>query len=94
MVDAAEALQIGLVEGVHTPDKLGEEVAKLAGMILAKGPQAVHYAKSAISTGADLDLMNANRVEVILFAALFATDDKNEGMQAFLDKRRPEFKGK
>ncbi|MCK4857649.1 MAG: enoyl-CoA hydratase/isomerase family protein [candidate division Zixibacteria bacterium] len=94
MVDAAEALRIGLVEAVYPADRLIEEAGKLADTILAKGPLAVQFAKKAINIGLDFDLANASQYEIISFAALFGTADKDEGLTAFLEKRKAEFKGK
>ncbi len=94
IITAEEALRIGLVEKVVPADKLMEEANKLADLILSKGPLAVQYAKEVINRGADLDLGNANGYEMTAFAALCETDDKNEGLTAFLEKRAAGFKGK
>ena len=93
IITAEEAMRIGLVEAICPPDKLTEAADALAGSIASKGPQAVQFAKSAINTGLDLDLANGNRFEITAFAALCATADKNEGLSAFLEKRKPDFKG-
>lgn len=94
IITAEEALRIGLIEKVVPADKLMEEVNKLADTILSKGPVAVQYAKEAIHRGADLDLANANAYEITAFAALCETEDKNEGLTAFLEKRAAGFKGR
>jgi enoyl-CoA hydratase len=94
IITAEEALRIGLVEKVVPADKLIEEANKLADLILSKGPLAVQYAKEVINRGADLDLGNANGYEITAFAALCESDDKNEGLTAFLEKRAAGFKGK
>jgi enoyl-CoA hydratase len=94
IITAEEALRIGLVEKVVPADKLIEEANKLADLILSKGPLAVQYAKEVINRGADLDLGNANAYEMTAFAALCESDDKNEGLTAFLEKRVAGFKGK
>jgi enoyl-CoA hydratase len=94
IIGAEEALRIGLVEKVVPADKLMEEAHKLADTIVAKGPLAVQYAKDTIHRGADLDLVNANAYEITAFAALCVTEDKNEGLTAFLEKRAAAFKGK
>jgi enoyl-CoA hydratase len=94
IITAEEALRIGLVEKVVPADKLFEEANKLADQILSKGPLAVQYAKEVINRGADLDLHNANGYEMTAFAALCESDDKNEGLTAFMEKRAAGFKGK
>jgi enoyl-CoA hydratase len=94
IITAEEALRIGLVEKVVPGDKLIEEANKLADLILSKGPLAVQYAKEVIHRGADLDLTNANAFEMTAFAALCESDDKNEGLAAFLEKRAAGFRGK
>lgn len=94
IITAEEALRIGLVEKIVPADKLFEEANKLADVILSKGPLAVQYAKEVIHRGADLDLVNANAYEMTAFAALCESDDKNEGLTAFLEKRAAGFKGK
>jgi enoyl-CoA hydratase len=86
IITAEEALRIGLVEKVVPADKLVEEANKLA--------LAVQYAKEVINRGADLDLGNANGYEMTAFAALCESDDKNEGLTAFMEKRAAGFKGK
>lgn len=70
-----------------------EEANKLAGQILSKGLPAVQNAKEVILRGADLDLANANAYEITAFAALCESDDKNEGLTAFLEKRAAGFRG-
>ncbi len=94
IITAEEALRIGLVEKVVPADKLVEEANKLADLILSKGPLAVQYAKEVIHRGADLDLANANGYEMTAFAALCESDDKNEGLTAFMEKRAAGFRGK
>jgi enoyl-CoA hydratase len=94
IITAEEALRIGLVEKVVPADKLIEEANKLADVILSKAPLAVQYAKEVITRGADLDLRNANGYEMTAFAALCESDDKNEGLTAFMEKRAAGFRGK
>jgi enoyl-CoA hydratase len=94
MVDAEEALRIGLVDTVVPAEKLIDEANKLADAILSKGPLAVKAAKSVIDTGYDTDLSSACKLEINAFAGLFGTKDKDEGLGAFLEKRKPEFSGK
>lgn len=94
MIKAEEALRIGLVNKVAEPDELLSEAADLAKEILQNGPLAVKYAKAAVSRGLEMDLDSGIALENELFAMCFATNDQKEGMQAFLEKRPPEFQGK
>ena len=93
-VKADEALRIGLANHVVPHDKLHEEGLKLARMIAAKGPLAVKMAKHLVQRGQDIDLANANAMEADVFGYLCATEDRHEGMAAFLGKRAPAFKGR
>ncbi len=94
IVDANEALRIGLVNRVAPPEKLMEEARALAKTIMEKGPTAVRQAKKAISEGADLPLDEGMKVEARLFGECFETQDQKEGMRAFVEKRKPGFKGR
>ena len=93
-VKAAEALAIGLVNHVVAPEVLLDEGLKLARMVAAKGPVAVKMAKHLVHRGQDIDLANANAMEADVFGYVFATDDRREGMAAFLGKRPAQFAGK
>lgn len=93
MFDAARALAIGLINRICPPEELLEEARNLARTIMTKGPAAVGLAKQAIEAGFDLDLDKALLLERTLFAQCFDTADQKEGMQAFLEKREPRFKG-
>ncbi|UCD71287.1 MAG: enoyl-CoA hydratase/isomerase family protein [Syntrophobacterales bacterium] len=94
MIDAMEASRIGLADRVVKREDLLEEAKKLATKILAKGPLAVKAAKKAINEGLALPLREGLKVESRYFGELFNTEDKNEGALAFLEKRKPIFKGK
>ena len=92
-VDAAEALDIGLVNRVLPADDVYDAARELAGR-LTQGPSlALRAAKEAIDRGMDVDLATGLDLERVRFAALFATDDRSIGMTAFVEKRRPEFTG-
>ena len=94
MVDAAEALRIGLADKVVPAASVYEEALALV-RPYAEGPaQAVRAAKAAIDGGVEMDLASGLAWESHLFAALFATDDRGEGMAAFIEKRRPKFTGR
>ena len=93
-VKADEALRIGLANHVVAPDALLDKGMELARMIAAKGPVAVKLSKHLVVHGQDLDLANANTLEADVFGLLCATEDKREGMAAFLEKRAPKFTGR
>jgi enoyl-CoA hydratase/carnithine racemase len=92
-VDAQAALRIGLVSRVVNRERLPAEAEALAGRIAARGPIAVRYAKEAISRGLDMTLEQALRYETDLTIILQTTQDRAEGVDAFLQKRTPRFKG-
>ncbi len=93
MIDAEEALRIGLVDKITEPAELLSEAEKLAGKILSRGPKAVISAKRCINFAANSDLDTGLRYEIIEFGAICATDDSKEGTSAFMEKRKPNFKG-
>ena len=93
-VDAQTALRIGLVSQVVSRDKLMAEASALAGRIAARGPIAIRYAKEAVSQGLDMSLEQALRFETDLTIILQTTEDRAEGVRAFLEKREPEFHGR
>ena len=87
MVDAAEALRIGLVDEVVPAEKLMERAAELARLIAGMPPLAVAAAIEAVDRGADLPLDQALALEATIFGRLCGTEDKREGTRAFLEKR-------
>jgi enoyl-CoA hydratase/carnithine racemase len=94
MVDAQEALRIGLADRVVPAAQVYDEAVALV-TPYTKGPaQAVRAAKLAIDGGLEMDLASGLAWESQLFAALFATDDRAEGMAAFVEKRKPDFTGR
>ena len=94
LVDAAEARQIGLVTTVVPGSELLDTARAVAGQIMAKGPLAIRLAKLVIRSGMDADQRTGLVVERLAQALLYTTDDKNEGADAFLAKRRPQFRGR
>jgi enoyl-CoA hydratase len=91
---AEEALGLGLVNRVVEEDRLAEEAEALARTIAdSAAPLAVRACLEAVTRGARLPLEEALRLEAELFARLFATEDVREGTRAFLEKRKPVFKG-
>jgi len=93
-LSAEEALNIGLVNMVVDDDKLMEEAEKLAGQIASKSSVQTSFIKALVNKGADIDLNSANSLEISYFSSSFSTHDQKEGMKAFLEKRKPKFKGK
>jgi enoyl-CoA hydratase len=94
MIDAMEAMRIGLVDRVVKREDLLDEAGRLAAKILTKGPLAIKAAKKAINEGLALPLREGLKLESRIFGTLFTTEDKNEGALAFLEKRKPLFTGK
>ncbi|HEX5742081.1 MAG TPA: enoyl-CoA hydratase-related protein [Pilimelia sp.] len=94
MVDAAEALAIGLADRVVPAAQVYEAACALVRPYVHGPAQAVRAAKMAIDGGLSMDLAAGLRWESQLFAGLFATADRDEGMAAFVAKRRPEFTGR
>ena len=92
MIDADEAYRIGLVNKVVPQDDLIEEAIKLAKNILSKGQLAVRFAKNAINRGIETDIETGMAIERDLFGLCFTTEDQKEGMGAFLEKRKPNYK--
>ena len=93
-VDAQEALRIGLVSAVAPRDKLAAEAEAIAGRIAERGPIAVRYTKEAVRRGLEMPLEQALRYETDLTIILQTTEDREEGVNAFLEKRHPKFKGR
>lgn len=93
-IDVQTAKQLGIVNKVVETGKLMEESLKLAKRIAKMGGVALAMAKSSINNGLNVDLPSGLTLEARNFAVLFATEDQKEGMQAFLQKRKPEFKGR
>lgn len=94
MVDAAEALRIGLVNKVVPQAELIKSCEEMARTIMAKGPLAIRFCLAAVNAGRNMPLAEAQEYEATLFGVLCATEDKQEGTRAFLEKRQPKFKGK
>ncbi|XP_047738034.1 probable enoyl-CoA hydratase, mitochondrial [Hyalella azteca] len=81
----------GLVSAVYPPDQLVNEAVKLGEKIASKSKVAVQLCKEAINKSYDLSLTEGLRVEKQLFYSTFATNDVQEGMTAFVEKREPRF---
>ena len=91
---AAEALGLGLVNRVVPSERLTDEVQALASSVAQKPPLAVRFAKQAVDKGLQADLQTALDFELYAAAILFDTEDRREGMRAFVEKRAPQFKGR
>lgn len=93
MINATQALQMGLVNHVVPQAELIATVMKKIEMILLRSPLAVAEAKKSINQAFDLDTEPALENEAQIFANLFTSQDTREGTQAFIEKRKPSFKG-
>jgi enoyl-CoA hydratase len=93
-ISAQQALEIGLVQRVVPLASLKEAALEVAAKINSKGPLAVRAAKKVASEGLDLTLEEGLNIENVAFSELCATQDKNEGVTAFLEKQRPKFQRK
>ena len=94
MIDAETAHKFGLVNHVYDADELEEKTMELAYKIAEKAPIALQLCKEAVKFASRSNLDEGLRREVDLFAICFSTEDKTEGVSAFLEKRKPNFKGK
>ena len=93
-IRADEALRIGLVNAIYEPEQLMEEAMNLANRIVVNAPIAIRYAKQCINEEYDLAADDAIAYENKMFGKCFATQDQKEGMSAFLNKAKPEFKNR
>ncbi|SFR18353.1 enoyl-CoA hydratase-related protein [Desulfoscipio geothermicus] len=94
MYDAEAAHRIGLVNHVVPAGELMNFCKNMAKRIAARGPVAVQLSKQAVNDGLEMDLEKAFVHEADLFGLVFATEDREEGIAAFLGKKKPEFKGR
>lgn len=94
IIDAAEAERIGLADKVVPADKLEETVNQIAETIAGKSPLIIQIAKKTINKGMYTDLAAGLSYEKSNLALCFSTEDQVEGLTAFLEKRKPEFKGR
>lgn len=93
VVEAEEALRLGLVSAVFSPGELMPRTLALARELAAKSPLVLAAAKRMLNRSLQGSLADGLAEEVAVFAELFATEDQKEGMTAFIDKRPPRFKG-
>jgi enoyl-CoA hydratase len=94
IIDAAQAQAWGIVNQLFAPEELMPKAMETAAAIAAVGTLGVSYAKNAIANGLNMSKEDGFRYEASLFGVLFATEDQKEGMAAFVEKRKADFKGK
>ena len=94
MISATRAYEIGLVNRVVPAADLRAEAMKLASALASKAPVAVQYILEAVPHGAEMPLAEAQHLEATLFGLVASTDDMKEGTRAFLEKRKPDWKGR
>lgn len=92
MIDAQEAYRIGLANKVYEPDELISKSEEFAKKVMSKSPWGVRLAKASINNGLDVDLEAGLKYESNSFGLCFSTEDQKEGMNAFLEKRKANFK--
>lgn len=94
IVDAKTAEQLGILNMVVPQEKLKETLRQFAAELAAKAPVALKVAKALITKGANISLESALELEREGFGVVGSTEDLKEGVLAFTNKRKPEFKGK
>lgn len=94
MINAEKAAAWGIVNELFAPEELLQKSCETAAAMAAVGTLAVGYAKDAMVNGVDMTLEDGFRYEASLFGVLFSSEDQKEGMGAFVEKRKAEFKGK
>jgi enoyl-CoA hydratase len=94
LIDAAEAHRIGLVNRVVPRAEFDAAIHALADKLLSRGPVALKLAKMALNIASKTPLDAGFQFEILAQSVLFETEDKNEGLNAFLEKRPPKFEGK
>ena len=93
MIDAAQAKDLGLVAKVFPAEQLMDETMKAALSLASKSAVVLRSLKRVIDSGADIDLKNGCALEAEAFGVCFGSEDMREGVAAFLEKRKPVFKG-
>jgi enoyl-CoA hydratase len=94
LIEAQQAKELGLVNDVFLPNELRDRVRALAARIAEKSPIALRMAKEAVKTASRMNLREGLSRETDLFCLTFGSEDKEEGVRAFLEKRKPDFKGR
>ena len=93
-MDAFEAERLGLVSRVVSEEKLDETVSSIVKDLLNKSPLILKFAKMCINYASESGLDNGYKYESSIFSICFSTEDQKEGTRAFIDKRKPFFKGR
>jgi len=93
VISAEDAYRIGLVNKIVPPEDLLDECLQWAETFREKSPVAVKYALMALNQGIDVNLEMGLKIESLCLGACFASEDSKEGLAAFLEKRKPEYKG-
>ena len=93
-INAEEAARIGLVNKVVEPEKIMGEAMEMATLIASKPPLGIRAAKEAIDRGLNMTLLEGLEVEASHWSYLCGTEDQKEGARAFIEKRKPVFKGR
>lgn len=93
LINAEEALRIKLINRLYADDDVMPEALRLMAHICTRSPNAIRIGGEVINSGYDIDIQTACMLERDAFALCFSSFDQREGMQAFLDKRQPQFKG-
>jgi enoyl-CoA hydratase len=94
MIDAQEAHRIGIANRVVPADRLLAEARALADKLIGKAPITLRLIKEAMNEGYDLDLPKGLAIEAKAWGVVYSTEDKTEGVAAFLEKRKPAFRGR
>jgi enoyl-CoA hydratase len=92
-IDAAEAYRVGLVNKIVPRQRLAAETEEITKKLISRAPIAVRYAKEAVNKGLDMTLAQGLRLEADLSFLLQTTKDRTEGIKAFLEKKKAQFKG-
>lgn len=93
-IGAEEAARIGLVNKMVEPEQLMDEAMEMATLIAGKPPLGIRAAKEAINRGLNMTLLEGLEVEAYHWSYLCGTEDQKEGARAFIQKRKPIFKGR
>lgn len=93
-MDAPTALELGIINKVVPVEELMDTARKWARKLAAKPPMALRVAKATINTAWSCDLETGIKIEADAWSMLYGTEDQKEGMNAFLEKRKPNFNGK